>query len=393
MGVVTIQWILFGYSFTFSPGDRYGIFGDFDFGGLQHVGQRPDNDYAPGVPHLAYMIYECFFAVITPAIISGSVVCRMKFVSYTIFILLWSTMCYDMLAHWLWSAHGWLRHLGAIDWAGGTPIHVSSGWTSLVAAIIVGRRKSSLPSRPHNIPFVMLGAAILWFGWFGFNGGSSFAANGLGSVAFTNTHISASASMVTWMIFEALLNKGRATPVGAATGIVVGLIVITPGAGYIDPIISLPIGVIGACVVFATMELKKMTPFLRDIDDSLDVWACHGIGGWTGSILTGMFASSQVNPTGPDGLIYSNDGGGIRLVGLQVLSCTMGTILSVVTTTIFLLALKYIPYLGLYQDDDNEGLDGILHGGFAYDHGDGVVEEEEGSGVEDESDEKPREPS
>jgi len=297
-------------------------------------------------------------------------------------------MCYDALAHWVWSERGWLRTLGAIDWAGGTVVHMSTGWSALFAAIILGRRKSALPNRPHNIPYVLLGATLLWFGWFGFNGGSSFAGDGLGTVALVNSHICACSAMLTWVAFEAVLNKGRATPVGAATGIVVGLVIITPGAGYLDPIISFPVGVIGTCVTFAFMELKRITPFLKDVDDSLDVWSCHGVAGMTGCILTGVFATKAVNPNLPaNGLIYADDGEGIRLVGLQVLACSVTIVWAFITTTTFLLAIKYIPYLGIYQDDDNEGLDIILHGGLAYD--DGEIEEEVEEEASEEEEKRP----
>jgi len=369
MGVVVIQFVLVGYSWAFGPDNP--VWGDFRWGGLNGVFQAPNPDYGPTVPHLAYMNFQMMFAVITPALISGSIVERMSFKSYLIFIALWTSLCYDPLAHWMWSAFevinadgscsarfGWLRQLGAIDFAGGTVIHISSGFSAFVAAMIVGKRRNiHTHHRPANVPFVLLGAAFLWFGWLGFNGGSAVAANGPAVVAATNTSIAAASSFLTWICLDLLIKK-KSSAVGAATGAVVGMVVITPASGFILPGFSIILGVVGTSVVYSSLQLKRFIP----VDDSLDVFFSHGIGGVVGALMTGLFASTDVNPNGFDGAFYGNP----RLLGVQLLAVTISITLASTVTAGLLLIMKFT--VGLRADKDDDALDALHHGEDAFEH-------------------------
>ena len=309
------------------------------------------------------------FAIITPSLISGAVVERMKFSSYVIFILLWTTVVYDPVAHWVWSAwktgidadgnaiyaYGWLRELGAIDFAGGTVVHITSGMSGLVASAIVGKRpdvdlKSGHTPSPHNVPFVMLGCALLWMGWFGFNAGSALASNGLAGLAMTTTHIAAGMGFVTWMILDYLFTQ-KWSVVGAAVGSVVGLVAITPAAGFVHPISALAFGFIGVLVSYGSLKLKPK--LLWFVDDSLDVFYCHGLGGIAGALLTGCFASKEVNGV-VDGLFFGN---GI-LLAYQLCAIVVTVAHAMFFTAVILLALKYTMGLTIETKDIDEQLHG-----------------------------------
>ncbi len=303
LGLIGILWVLYGYSLSFAS-DKGGIIGGFDFISLKGVGQEPSSVYATTVPHLAFMIYQAMFAVITVALITGAVVERMKFSALIVFSILWFTIVYCPIAHWVWSSGGWLARLGVLDFAGGTVVHISAGISALALAMCLGSRKG-FPEKetmePSNIPMVVLGAGLLWFGWFGFNAGSALTSGGLAASAFVATNTSAAAASFTWMLLSWIYR--RPTVLGTATGAVVGMVAITPAAGFVSPVMGIPIGVVAAVVCYYAMLLraKKM-----GVDESLDVWACHGIGGIWGALATGIFASITVNTAGANGLIFGN---------------------------------------------------------------------------------------
>jgi ammonium transporter, Amt family len=302
LGLVGLLWVLYGYSLSFGT-DWGGFIGGFDFLGLRGVGQAPSSVYATTVPHLAFMAFQAMFAVITVALFTGAVVERVKFSALLVFSALWLTCVYSPVAHWVWGSGGWLSKLGALDFAGGTVVHICAGMTALALAKLVGPRKGirdGVPMEPHNIPMVALGAGILWFGWFGFNAGSALTSGGLASSAFVATYISGAAAAFAWMMLSWLYR--RPTMLGVATGAVVGLVAITPAAGFVDPIIGIPIGAGAAVVCYYSMILRSKW----NLDESLDVWACHGMGGTWGALATGLFASAKVNPAGANGLFYGN---------------------------------------------------------------------------------------
>ncbi|MGA2671532.1 MAG: ammonium transporter [Dehalococcoidia bacterium] len=303
IAIVSVLWVLYGYSLSFGP-DKSGIIGGLDWLGLKNVGQAPSSVYATTVPHLAFMAFQAMFAIITVALITGAVVERMKFSALLIFSALWLTLVYCPVAHWVWGSGGWLAKLGTLDFAGGTVVHISAGVSALALALVLGPRKGFKvrePMEPNNIPMVVLGAALLWFGWFGFNAGSALTSGGLASSAFVATNTSAAAAAITWMMLSWIYR--RPSVLGAATGAVVGLVAITPAAGFVSPVMGIPIGVGAGVVCYYAMLLraKKM-----GVDESLDVWACHGIGGTWGALATGIFASVAVNPAGANGLIFGN---------------------------------------------------------------------------------------
>jgi len=302
MCVVGLQWVLFGYSLAFAPGNAF--IGGLSWVGLHGVGAAPYPDYAATIPHQAFMIFQGMFAVITPALIVGAFAERMKFSSFLIFTVLWSTFIYDPMAHWVWGMGGWLRNLGALDFAGGTVVHINAGIAALVTALVIGRRKgyNGVAHPPHNLPFTVLGAALLWFGWFGFNAGSALAANGVAVNAFVATNSAAAAAGLSWALVEWLWN-GKPTMFGAVTGAVAGLVAITPAAGYVSVVPAIVIGLLVSLFCFAAVSWIK--PKLG-YDDSLDAFGVHGIGGIWGALATGLFASSVVNAAGADGLFFGN---------------------------------------------------------------------------------------
>jgi ammonium transporter, Amt family len=359
LGFIGVLWALYGYSLSFGP-DVGGVIGNLSWFGLRNVGQAPSSVYATTVPHLAFMAFQCMFAIITVALWTGSVVERIKFSAFVVMAVAWFTLVYCPIAHWVWGSGGWLAKLGALDFAGGTVVHVSAGMSALALALVLGARKgykSGEPMEPHNIPMVVLGAGILWFGWFGFNAGSALTSGGLASSAFVATNIAAASAAVTWIILG-WVNR-RPSALGAATGAVAGLVAITPAAGYINPIYGIPIGAVSSIIGYYCILLrtKKM-----GVDESLDVWAVHGMGGVWGAIATGIFASAAVNPAGANGLLAGN--------GMQVLKqiaavATTGGYAFVVT---FALAKLLKATMGLRVKDHEEvvGLDISQHGERAY---------------------------
>jgi Amt family ammonium transporter len=307
VAIISVLWVLYGYSLSFGP-DNSGVIGGLDWLGLKSVGQDPSSVYATTVPHLAFMAFQAMFAIITVALITGAVVERMKFSALLIFSVLWLTLVYCPVAHWVWGSGGWLAKLGVLDFAGGIVVHISAGVSALALALVLGPRKGfkdKQPMEPNNIPMVALGAGLLWFGWFGFNGGSALTSGGLASSAFVATNTSAAAAAITWMILSWVYR--RPTILGTVTGAIAGLAAITPAAGFVPPLAGIPIGIVAAVVCYYAMLLraKKM-----GVDESLDVWACHGIGGTWGALAVGIFASVAVNSAGANGLIF---GSGMQL--------------------------------------------------------------------------------
>jgi Amt family ammonium transporter len=357
LGVIGVQWMLVGYSIAFSPGNPW--LGGFAWLGLHNVGLEPNPTYSATIPLQAHAMFQGMFAIITPALISGAIVERMRFRGYVVFLVLWATLIYDPLAHWVWGSGGWLLQRGALDFAGGTVVHISAGVSALVAAWFLGPRRDyrRVPLAPHNVPLVLLGAGLLWFGWFGFNAGSALAANGLAALAFVNTNTAAAASLVTWAALD-LARTGKVTAVGAATGLVVGLVGITPAAGYVTPLSGLLIGVLAAGVSYTAIQIRSKTK----LDDALDVFSCHGVAGTAGALLTGVFATKLVNPAGGDGLLAGNAG----QIGVQLLA-VVATVAFAAVGTLAILALVQAT-IGARVDvpEESAGLDLSQHGEEAY---------------------------
>ena len=301
--VISLQWVLFGYSLAFGP-DFHGIIGNLSWAGLSGVGPTPNADYAATIPHSVFMIFQMMFAVITPALIIGAYAERVKFPAFLLFTILWATFVYDPLAHWVWGTGGWLKSLGALDFAGGIVVHVSSGISALVLAIMLGRRigYNHKPIRPHNLPFTVLGGALLWFGWFGFNAGSALAADGIAANAFITTNTATAAAGLTWALIE-WWHNGTPTILGTVTGAVAGLVAITPACGFVNPMNAMIIGMMVAIVCYLAVSVIKGK---LGYDDSLDAFGVHGVGGTFGTIATGIFAQKAVNAAGNDGILFGN---------------------------------------------------------------------------------------
>ncbi len=357
--LISIQWILFGYSLSFGP-DIGHFIGDLSWFGLKGVGADPNPDYAATIPHSLFMAYQMMFAVITPALITGAFAERIRFSTFAVFSLLWATLVYDPVCHWVWGTGGWLRSLGALDFAGGTVVHVSSGISALVCALMLGRRKGfphhTIP--PHNMTYTVFGASMLWFGWFGFNGGSALGANGLAVSAFIATNTSAAAAALAWMAIEWVV-VGRPTVLGAATGAVAGLVAVTPAAGFVSPLSAIAIGVLGGAVCYVSVSVIK-TRF--KYDDSLDAFGVHGVGGTVGALATGLFAQKAVNPAGADGLFFGNAG----LLGSQAAAVGVTAVYAAVVTWILLKILDKTMGLRVTEEDEVIGLDDTQHRESAY---------------------------
>jgi ammonium transporter, Amt family len=353
LGVISLLWVTVGYSLAFAPGNA--LIGGLQWFGLRGVGLTANPDYSATVPHQAFMIYQMMFAIITPAVISGAIVERMKFKTYLLFMVLWSLLIYAPLAHWVWGVGGWLRNLGVIDFAGGTVVEIASGMSALAAAFVVGQRRGYPKAVfvPHNVPLVMLGAGILWVGWFGFNAGGSMAGNGVAVAAFVNTNLGAAAALSVWMLLE-ILRIGKPTAVGAATGAVVGLVAVTPGAGFVEPFAAIAIAAIAALVSYSVIQIKTKL----GADDSLDVFACHGTAGIVGTLLLGVFASKTVNAFGADGLLY----GHAAQLGIQAIGVLAAAAFAFFGTAGILLLLKYAIGVRVSSQSEEEGLDLSEHG-------------------------------
>lgn len=374
MGIVGVTWVLWGYSLAFAPisvvagtganaaptvttnpfiGSLSWLFlNGVDFAKPDPVG------YAPTIPHQVYMVYQMMFAIITPALISGAIVERVSFKAYFWFVLLWSTFIYSPLAHWVWGK-GWLGTMGALDFAGGTVVHISSGVSALVAAWVIGPRKTypNQPAAPHNVPYVLLGIGLLWFGWLGFNGGSALASGALATVAFVATVVATAAAGLTWVILEWVL-RGKPTALGIATGFLAGLVGVTPAAGFVTPIGAILIGSITSVCCFFAVSLRAKLQF----DDSLDTYPVHGVGGTIGAILTGIFATKAVNDAGNNGLLYGNPG----LVVTQIIGVLATYVFAAVGTFVILKLLSLVMDLRVKSPEEEQGLDINEHGEEGY---------------------------
>jgi ammonium transporter, Amt family len=353
---ISLQWVLIGYTLSFGT-DISGLVGGFDFFGFAGVGQEPNGTAT--IPHISFAMYQCVFAIITVALISGAIAERMRFSAFLAFGLLWATLIYDPLAHWVWGG-GWLMKLGALDFAGGTVVHVSSGVSALVAAIVLGKRKG-FPhnvSAPHNLLLTIVGAALLWFGWFGFNAGSALTSGGLAAMAFASTNTAAATAGLAWAIVERL-HRGKASALGIVTGAVAGLVAITPAAGFVTVPAAVAIGAIVSPICYAGVNFLK--PRLG-FDDSLDVFGVHGLGGAWGAVATGLFATTAVNPAGADGLFFGNP----ALLGRQILAVLACASTAAVGTFIILKLVALVTPLRVSDEDEIKGLDVAIHGETAY---------------------------
>lgn len=356
LGIVSVVWMLWGYSLSFAPDvSGLGLIGNLDFIGLKGVGFNPAN-YAPTIPHQLFMLFQMMFAVITPAIISGAFAERFKFKTYLTFLVLWITFVYSPLAHWVWGG-GWIaKKLGALDFAGGLVVHISSGIAALVAALLISKRRGygSVPMPPHNLILTILGAAMLWLGWYGFNGGSALSSGSLAVSAMLVTHLASATGAMAWLFIE-WFHRGKPTVLGFVSGAIAGLVAITPASGYVTPLASIVIGVIGGfiCYIFVSIIKPKL-----GYDDSLDAFGIHGIGGIWGAIATGLFASIAVNPAGVNGLFYGNK----ELLIAQILSIIAAVVYTFIVTAIILKILDITMGLRITDDEELQGLDLSQHG-------------------------------
>jgi Amt family ammonium transporter len=360
LALVSLQWVIVGYSLVFGT-NISGVIGSFNFFGLTSVGLAPNATYAGTIPHFSFMMFQGMFAIITPALIIGSFAERIRFRTLVIFILLWTTLVYDPVAHWVWGDGGWLRQLGALDFAGGTVVHITAGFSGLAAAIVIGRRKTHHKGETlegGNVPLNLTGVALLWFGWFGFNAGSALAANGLAASAFVVTNTAAAAAGLTWMILSWADTK-KPSAMAMGTGAVCGLVAITPASGFVGPVASIAIGVIAGVVTYSLLLFRNR---LTKIDDTLDVWAAHGMGGVVGAILTGVFAEKAINPLGNDGLLFGN----APLVLIQILAVVVSAGFAFVMTVIILKVMSFFTDLRVSPEDEETGLDLATHGEAGY---------------------------
>ncbi|WP_288301492.1 ammonium transporter [uncultured Veillonella sp.] len=361
IGIISVQWVLFGYSLSFGP-DVNHIIGNFDWSLFNGVGMLPEEAYSATIPHMLFALFQMMFAIITAGIITGAFVERVRFGAFLIFIALWTTLVYDPVAHWVWGVDGWLRNEGVLDFAGGTVIHILSGISGLVAAMLIGKRAGygRTAMIPYNIPMVVIGMAFLWLGWFGFNGGSAFAANGLAAHAMVTTQVAAATGMLGWMLSESIL-AGKATTLGAASGAIAGLVAITPGAGFVPVWTALPIGFIGGIICYTSVAHIKTK---LGYDDSLDAFGIHGVGGLWGAIATGLFASTAVNEAGADGLFFGNP----MQLWIQVEGIVYCALYGIAVTAIIVLAMKACMRVRADEGEQIVGMDALEHGerGYAY---------------------------
>ncbi len=364
LAAMSVFWVVAGYSLAFSSGTSW--LGDLAWLGLRGVTGTPNPTYSASIPHMLFAAYQLMFAGITVALISGAVVERMRFVAYLMFALLWGALVYVPLAHWVWAEGGWLRSLGALDFAGGTVVHISAGVAALILARMLGRRHDAGRTAilPHNVPLTLLGAGMLWFGWFGFNAGSALAANGIAATAALTTHTAAATGLLAWIGLEFARTR-HATAVGAATGAVAGLVSITPAAGFVTPMAAIAIGAIGSLAAYAAIQLRPRSK----IDDALDVFACHGVAGIVGATLTGVFATKEVNAAGADGLLAGN----AHLLGVQVIAVVATIAFVAVMTPVVVLIVSALTTVRVSLADELGGIDTVEHREEAY-HGGGLVE-------------------
>ena len=353
IALVSVQWVIIGYSLSFGP-DISGIIGNLSWFGLRGVGIEPNPDYAATIPHIAFMIYQAMFAVITPALIAGAFAERMKFSAFLVFTLLWSTIVYDPVAHWVWGTGGWLKGIGTLDFAGGIVVHITSGISALAAALIIGRRKGYLREHmpPHNLPMTVLGAGLLWFGWFGFNAGSALSSGGLSAMAFVVTHIAAVSATLIWVIIE-WLHRGKPTMFGAATGSIAGLATITPASGFVGPMPALVIGLLAGAVCYVSLNMKGKLGY----DDSLDAFGVHGVGGILGTLGAGLFAEKVLNPSGADGLFFGNP----HQLVVQIMAIAVVAVYSFVISFTLLKLIDWTIGLRVTEEEEMMGLDLSQH--------------------------------
>ena len=354
LALVGVLWAVYGYSMAFGP-DVGGIIGNLDWLGLAGVGGEPFKAYSETIPHQTFMIYQAMFAIITPALITGAWAERMKFSTFLVFMVLWSTIVYNPVAHWVWCDGGWLKNLGALDFAGGTVVHINAGIAALAAALVMGPRKryagygnGTEAFIPHNLPMTVLGAGLLWFGWFGFNAGSALAAGALASSAFTATHLATCAATLSWMGTEWAF-RGKPTALGAASGAVAGLVAITPAAGYVGPMSAIIIGIAAGIICYLAVLAKVKLGY----DDSLDVVGVHCVGGIVGALLTGLFATKLINSAGGDGLFFGNPG----QLGIQAIAVGVTLIYSFVVSYILFKVLDATMGLRVTAEEEVAGLD------------------------------------
>lgn len=358
IALISVQWILFGYSLAFGP-DVGGLIGDLSWFGLNGVGLMPNADYAGTVPHQAFMIYQGMFAVITPALLMGAIAERMKFKTFFVFTLLWATLVYDPIAHWVWGSGGWIRKMGGLDFAGGIVVHISSGVSALAAALLAGKRKGygTEPMAPHSLPMTITGAAILWFGWFGFNAGSAVAAGMLSTSAFVVTHIAGAGGALSWASVE-WIYKGKPTTLGAVSGAVAGLATITPASGFVSPMPALFIGLTAGILCYIGVVGKNKFGY----DDSLDVVGIHGVGGTWGALALGLFATKAVNEAGNNGFFFGNP----ELFGVQALAVGTAWVYCFLVTFILLKILDWTMGLRVSEEEEDSGLDLSQHNEMGY---------------------------
>ena len=351
LGIITLQWVVIGYSLAFGADMGGGFIGGFEFAFLNGVGLAPQEGST--IPHILFMAFQMMFAIITPALISGAIAERMKFSAYFVFILLWATLVYDPICHWVWGPDGWLGARGALDFAGGTVVHLSSGAAALVCAIVLGRR--SRPGPPHNLTLTLLGAGMLWFGWFGFNAGSALASNENAALALVNTHLAAAAAAFAWAAVE-WFKQGKPTALGVASGLVAGLVCITPAAGFVGPISAVIMGLAAGPICYGAVMLKGKLGY----DDALDAFGIHGVGGALGAILTGVFAAEVWG--GANGLMDGNS----ALFVENIIGVLAAAAYSIVVTFVLLKVIDATIGLRVSNDEENEGLDTNLHGEEGY---------------------------
>jgi ammonium transporter, Amt family len=354
LALITIQWVVFGYSLAFGE-SHGGLIGGFDLAFLSGMETQANGS----IPALLFMMFQGMFAIITPALISGAYAERIKFSAYCAFTLLWATLVYDPLAHWVWAPGGWLFERGALDFAGGTVVHLSSGVSALVCALVIGRRLGhpSTQHPPHNLTMTVLGAGLLWFGWFGFNAGSALTSGQLASLALVNTHIAAAAGAVAWGLVD-MMRVGKVTTLGAASGLVAGLVGITPAAGFVGPMAAIAIGGLAGAICYGGVLLKGKFGY----DDSLDAFGVHGVGGAVGALLTGVFASTAFNSAGKDGLLAGNT----SVFVTQVIGVAAAAAYAAVVTFVILKVIDAVIGLRVDKDEEREGLDTVLHGESGY---------------------------
>ncbi len=358
IGVVGVQWVLIGYTLAFGP-DKWHFIGSLDWAGLRGVGLEPNATYSATIPHQAFMIFQMMFAVITPALITGAFAERMRFKAFLIFTPLWATLVYDPVCHWVWAPGGWLRELGALDFAGGTVVHICSGIAALTCALVIGRRKGygKDDMMPHNVTMTIIGTALLWFGWFGFNAGSALAANGLAASAFVVTNTAAGAAALSWTLVE-WWHRGKPTALGSASGAVAGLVAITPGSGFVGPLAAIAIGGVVSVLCYFAIVMKGKLGY----DDSLDVFGIHGVGGTWGAIATGIFATVTINSAGADGLLHGN----APLLIKQLIAIAAVFAYSFVLTFILLKVTGVFSDLRVTHEEEESGLDITQHGELGY---------------------------